>query len=422
MKPYRSLVMLLLAAALGVLAATWLAQQDLSALGRVIVRTGGYDYSTSVPAALLLVLLAWLLLGALWYLLRLPVRTWSRYRKRRGRARLLEGLAALQGGHWSRAERLLAAAAEDPEAGALALAAAVRAADGRGDGNAAQEWLRALAGRDPVAHALLQAERLLGQSRPVDAINALDVAAAQPLPPRGLVLRVRALRMIGRAGEAYGLLGALRQQNALPPAELARLEVELAAQALQEAADANELAERWEATPKPLRTAPDVVAAYAVRAAALRWNDAALRHLDHALDARWDEALAALYGRLPIGHVDSRRASAQRWLQAHPASPALLLTLARLARQQGQWTQAEDFLYRALAQGAGAEAWEELGDGLAAAGDEARARLAYANALRASRGEPVQALPGRDLRERIHDLAVPETRDGHGIPHLPGQG
>src|SRR5690606_35249233 len=114
MKPYRSLVMLLLAAALGVLAATWLAQQDLSALGRVIVRTGGYDYSTSVPAALLLVLLAWLLPGARWYLPRLPARAWSRYRRRRGRARLLEGLAALQGGHWSRAERLLAAAAEDP--------------------------------------------------------------------------------------------------------------------------------------------------------------------------------------------------------------------------------------------------------------------------------------------------------------------
>ena len=77
---------------------------------------------------------------------------------------------------------------------------------------------------------LQRARRVIGAAGPQ--------LAAQPLPPRGLVLRVRALRMIGRAGEAYGLLGALRQQNALPPAELAQLEVELAAQALQEAADA----------------------------------------------------------------------------------------------------------------------------------------------------------------------------------------
>jgi HemY protein len=418
MKPYRTLVILLAVAVLGVLGAQWLAQQDASGMGQVIVRSGGYDYSTTLPRAALLLLLAWLALAALWTLLRLPFRIWGRYRKRQGRARLLEGLRALQGGHWNRAEKLFAAAGTDRETGALALAGAVRAADGRGDDAAAQAWLKALAERDPAAHAVLLGERLLQRGLPVDAINALDVAAAQPLPPRGLVLRARALAMIGRAGEAYGLLGALRQQAALPPAELARLETDLAAQSLRESGDANVLAGNWEAMPKPLRTEAAVVAAYAQRAAALRWDDAALRHLEQALDARWDESLVDLYGRLPIGHVDSRRASTQRWLQAHPASPALLVAMARLARQQGQWLQAQEFLHRALAQGAGAEAWEEMGDGLAAAGDDALARRAYANALHAARGEPVEELPGRDLREKIYDLAVVEDRDAHGIPRL----
>ena len=112
------------------------------------------------------------------------------------------------------------------------------------------------------------------------------------------------------------------------------------------------------------------------------------------------------YGRLPIGRLDTRRANAERWLQAHPASPALLLTLARLARAQEQWPLAEDYLHRALAQGAGADAWEELGHGFSLAGDESRARLAYANALRATRGESVVEIPGRDMRQRIHDEAV----------------
>ncbi|AKC86616.1 heme biosynthesis HemY N-terminal domain-containing protein [Pseudoxanthomonas suwonensis] len=418
MKPYRWLVAMLVVAVLGVIGAQWLAQQEQSGLGQVIVRTGGYDYSTTLPRAMLLLVLAWLALGFLWSLLRLPFRAWGRYRERQGRARLIEGLRALQGGHWLRAERLLAGAVDDPEVGAIAAAAAVRAADGRGDEAAAQAWLTALAARDPAAHAMLSAERLLERGLPVDAINALDVATAQPLPPRGLLLRVRALQAIGRAGEAYGLLGALRQQAALPEADLARLEMELATGSLREAADANLLAEYWEAMPKPLRTEPVVVAAYAERAAALRWDEAALRHLEQALDARWDESLADLYGRLAIGHVDSRRASAQRWLQAHPASPALLVTLARLARKQGQWLQAQDFLHRALAQGAGADAWEEMGAGFAAAGDEALARRAYANALHAARGEAAEELPGRDLREKIYDRAVVEDRDEHGIPRL----
>jgi len=418
MKPYRWLVALLVVAVIGVIGAQWLAQQEQSGLGQVIVRTGGYDYSTTVPRALLLLLLAWLVLGFVWSLLRLPFRTWGRYRKRQGRARLIEGLRALQGGHWLKAERLLSAAVDDREVGAIALAAAVRAADGRGDEAAAQGWLTTLATRDPTAHAMLQGERLLDRGLPVDAINALDVAAAQPLPPRGLLLRARALKVIGRSGEAYGLLGALRQQAALPDTDLARLELELATQSLRDAADANLLAERWEAMPKPLRTESAVVAAYAERAAALRWDEAALRHIEQALDSRWDESLADLYGRLPIGHVDSRRASAQRWLQAHPASPALLVALARLSRKQGQWLQAQDFLHRALAQGAGADAWEEMGAGFAAAGEEGLARRAYANALHAARGEAAEELPGRDLREQIYDRAVVEDRDVHGIPRL----
>ena len=161
-----------------------------------------------------------------------------------------------------------------------------------------------------------------------------------------------------------------------------------------------------------------MVAAYAERAAALRWDEAAAKSLEQALDTRWDEPLADLYGRLPIGRLDARRGNLERWLQAHPASPALLLALARLAREQGQWPQAEAYLHRALAQGAGSNAWEELGHGFSDAGDETRARLSYANALRASRDEAPVELPGRDLRQKIFDQAVVEERDEHGMPRL----
>jgi HemY protein len=243
---------------------------------------------------------------------------------------------------------------------------------------------------------------------------------AQAKQQRGLMLRIQALAASGRAGEAWGGLGGLRQQQGLHAEAMTRLEAELAAQALEQADDANVLAERWETLPKPLRGDAGVVIAYATRAAALRWDDAATRSLEHALDTRWDESLARLYGRLPIGKLDSRRASAQRWLQAQPASPALLLTLAQLARQQGQWTPAQEFLHRAIAQGAGAEAWEELGAGFAEQGEHALAQQCYANALKLGRGEPPVALAGRDLKQKIFDEAVNEERDEHGLPRLKG--
>lgn len=420
MKIFRSTVILLVLLALGVFAAQWLAQGHARDFGEVFVRFGGYDWHTDVPRALLSLGLAMLALWLAWRLLTMPFRAWGRHRRKQARARLIEGLDSLQGGHWSRAEKLLERASEDNEVGAIALVAAARAAEARQDDAAIQRHLGALAIRHPGAHALAVAERALARQSAAEALAALDVATLQPLPPRGLALRAEALAVLGRSGEAYGLLGALKQQQALAPAQLEALEIRLAAQSVREAGDANVLAERWETLAKPLRNESAVVAAYAERAAAMRWDDAAIRSLETAIDARWDESLVALYGRLPVGKADSRRASAQRWLQAHPASPALLVTLARLARQQGQWPQAQEFLHRALAQGASAEAWEELGDGFAAAGEEALAQRSYANALRVQRGQASSELPGRDLKQKIFDEAVIEERDEHGMPRLRG--
>ena len=403
------------------LAGALLAQVLLQDPGQVLVRFRGTDYSTTVAFALVLFLAGLAALWLLWQALSLPFRAWHGHRDRKSRARLLDGFSLLQQGHWGRAEKLLAqAAADDPASEAVARSAAVRAADARGDDAAARQHLDGFGDRHPTARALTAAERALALGRPTDALVALDAPAAQPLPPRGLALRAEAMATSGLAAQAYGLLGPMRQQQALPSAQLDELEERWAAAALREAADANILAERWEALPVRLKSDPEVVSSYAARAAALRWDDAALKSLEQALDSRWDEGLAAQYGALPLGRTDHRREHAERWLKAHPASPALLLSLARIAREQGQWSVAEDYLHRALAQGAGGEAWEELGHGFTVAGDDARARQCYANALRTERGEAPTELAGRDLRQKIYDSAVTEERDEHGMPRLRG--
>lgn len=402
MKVLRTFLMLLVAVALGVLGAQWLSHQNRYDLGNVLVSIGGNDYHAAMPQALLLLVVALLLLWLLWTLISLPLRVWGKYRRTKGRARLIEGLRAADHGQWQRAERLLVTASEDDEVSGIALASAVRVADARGDEAVATALAQQLAQRDPTAYALLQGERHLARQRPVDAINALDSANAQPLPARGLLLRTHALTQIGRADEAYGQLGALRQQAVLPPDAYRALEATLAEQTLLQADDANALAERWEALPNTLRTTPAVVGAYAQRAAVLHWDDAAVHSIEQALDAQWDESLVRLYGSLPLEKYDSRLGSAQRWLTQYPDSPGLLLTLARLLRHQQHWAQAEEFLHRAVANGAGSQAWEELGHGFAASGDLLSAQQCYANALRTARGESVQdGMPQQSLHEPI---------------------
>lgn len=414
MKLFRNLLFWIVLALVGAL----LAQLLLHDPGYVLVRFRGSDYSTTVAVAAVGLLLAMIGLWLLWKLVTYPFRAMRGHRDRRARARLGEGFDALHQGHYERAEKLLGQAADDDGVAASARIAAARAAVRRGDPAAAQAQLDALGERHAAARAIALAELALKDHRPTDALVALDAPAAQPLPPRGLALRAEALAASGKAADAYGLIGPMRQQHAVPSARLDELQERWAEASLREASDANALADRWEALPKTLKSEPGVVAAYADRAAALRWDDAATKSLETALDTRWDESLAARYGTLPVGRLDARRANAERWLQAHPASPALLLTLARIRREEGQWAQAEDYLHRALAQGAGADAWEEFGHGYAAAGDEHRARLSYANALRAARGQALVELPGRDVRQRISDQAVIEERDEHGMPRL----
>ncbi|MCX7041134.1 MAG: heme biosynthesis protein HemY, partial [Gammaproteobacteria bacterium] len=401
---FRTLLWWLLLAALGALA--W--EQFSIDPGQVVIRWHG---STLVFQSLAVFLACWGLLWfglwALWTLLRLPFTAWHRLAQTQARKRLVNGLLALNEGRYTRAEALLAKAAEDAESATVSRLAARQAALRRGDLLGAAMQQAALAKLDPLAAALESAHALLGQSRPEAVIELLQPwQEKKQLQPRGQLLRGEALVSMGRASEALTLLTQPGNELDLAPDALAALETRWQAAALRQSVHADDLHQRWLGLHARLRENESLLLAYAQRAGQLGLEAEAADTLAGAIDREWNEALVREFGLLPAARNDVRLDRAQAWLAAHPASPALGLALGRLLRVRQQFGSAAEVINRAIAQGAGAEAWEELGHVYTADNDAPRAQSSYANALRLQRGEPARALGDRSMREIIADEAV----------------
>lgn len=413
---FRTLLWWLLLAALGALA--W--EQFSPDPGQVLVRWHG---STIVFMSLAVFLAGWGLLWfgawALWTLLRLPFTAWHRLAQTQARKRLVNGLLALNEGRYARAEGLLDKAAQDDESAIVSRLAARQAALRRGDLLAAATQQAALAKLDPLAAALESAQALLAQGKPQALIDQLQPwQEKRALPPRGQRLRGEALVAVGRASDAIAILSAPGNDLDLAAEALAALESRWHAAALRQSVHADDLHQRWLGMTARQRDSEALLLAYAIRAGELGLEAEAADTLASAIERDWNESLVRQFGLLPVARDDHRLERAQSWLAAHSTSAALALALGRLLRMRQQFGRAAEVINRAIAQGAGSDAWEELGHVYTADNDPARAQASYANALRVQRGEPARALGDRSLRELIADEAVAEQRDEHGLPRL----
>ncbi|HET9048942.1 MAG TPA: heme biosynthesis HemY N-terminal domain-containing protein [Chiayiivirga sp.] len=414
----RRLVVLIGLLALALLGA-WLWHWVARDPGYVLVALNGYSIETTLVVAVAAWLVLWIALWLLLLVVRFPLRYLDQRRKHQSRECLAGGLVALHEGRWRRAEKLLRRAAREPQHRFPALLGAARAAQQRGDdGNAESLLAEAASEHDPLSVALLRARQHQRRGEFAEVTALFDAEPVAALPPRALEIYLHALTETGRAREAVALLPALRSSQVLEGAALEAREAQIIALALQQSIDDETLGALWSPLSRRQKAHARIVAAYARRALDCGETSRAVEAVEKSLRTHWSPELIAVYSLLPRGGKRSPLKMAETWLTEHPNDVDLLIALGRLCRNEQLWGKAEDYINRALALGAKAPAWEELGHIHAAQHQDARAREAYAKALAALRNERAATPVALSLRDRIAGEAVVESRSSMGLPQL----
>jgi HemY protein len=417
MKLWRWILALVIVAALAAFGWHWVAEDP----GYVLVRFRGYTVQTSLLAAVVILLLAWVFIGALWRALRWPFGAFSRRHRRTSRQRLADGLVALMEGRHGDAERDLHRASRLDSLRGPALLAAAEAASRRGEHARALEALNQASQVAPRAARVLRARVLRRDGKPAEALALLTPEAdSGNLSPGGWQELVLAALAAGDTRRARSGLEPLQKSGVMSARAYGALEAQVLVASLQAASDGAVLNTLWSQLPKSQRRAPAVIDAYARKAAGYGLMLPAMDEVESALRREWSPQLVETYGTLAGDDLDARLRRAEAWLSEHPNDPNLLLALGRMSVRLSMWGKARQYLERSLALAPSASAWEGLGDTYTGMGDAALAQRCYRNAIAMARGETIEPLPESTMvggRLDTRPIAI-EERDVHGVPRL----
>jgi len=309
-------------------------------------------------------------------------------RTRKAREAFVTGLTHLLEGEWQKAEKSLLAGLHATDSPLLGNLAAALAAQGQNDPEKRDQYLtRAyeLSGDNTLAVDMTQARLQLRAGRHEQALATLvRIRALHPTHTDVLRLLIDVYRRLHDWQDLAGLLPEVHRRKLLPEIEFDALELEARRELLSLSLPPGALGtlhEAWAAVPEPLRRDPDLLAVYARQLIAQNAADECVNLLSTALEGSWDERLVLLYGEARSAHPAAQLETAEEWLARHGESPALLLTLGRLARRNRLHDRARGYLERSLALANSAESHQELGALYEESGDVARALDHYRQVL-----------------------------------------
>jgi len=406
--------------ALALLAVALLVQALLAETGYVAVRAGGMLIETSLPGAVLVLIVLYFVVRGIIRVVRAPhlMRVAAENRKReRARRSLVQGLLELSAGKWAQAENTLTAYVHESSAPVAHYLAAARAAELLGARERCDNWLKEALNADPEHPApaqITQAELYLKRNQIPQALEILrSLNARDPRSERTLELLARIYRQTGDWESLQALLPKMRDIKGPNRVMIEDVEAQIALdrfKAIGARADGKELAAAWEILNSPLEKRADVIVAYARAAIACRQFHIAEKALRELLEIQWDESAVLAYGEIedaePLDVLDR----AEGWLPAHPLDPALLLTCARLAIRAELYGKARSYLETSLSVRPRVETYQILASLAEQLGERERAykalndAVAYAAGRKANlpkvRARRVERRQSSDRRQR----------------------
>jgi HemY protein len=371
--------------------------------GYVVISFRGYVIEMSVPVlagfAVLLLLVVWLVRKILIAPRRLGEAA-GRIRSARSGQKMTKGMIAVAEGNLARGEKMLGRAASTSDSPLFNYLQAARAAHLQGRDERRDEWLRLAFQETPeAANAVLltQAEFQLDRDHYEQALATLRRLEEDSKN------HVQALALMGRLyfkledWTALGeLLPRLRKNTQIKPEVLEKWTIRVHREALDKAADAEELGLIWKKIARGLKTDITLLEAYYNGLMRAGLNDRAEKELAASLKSNWRGPLVRLFGLVEATDTTKQLKRAEGWLKSHGEDPDLLLAAARLCLRNELWGKARSYLETVISMRPTPEAYQEYGALLAQMGEANAAADAYRDGLGMVAAKPLPAIPHID--------------------------
>lgn len=323
--------------------------------------------------------------------LRLP-RGLSLWRERRlgskARTAMTQGLVYLAAGQWNDAEHSLIDGLPFSDAPMLTYLALALAAQGQGDNSKRDDYLLKAhddADDDTLAVGMTQGLLQFMASQKEQALATLtELHNQQPNHKYVLKLLMDTYNEMKDWTGLANLLPDLRKNRVLDEDDLKNVELRVHRELLKLSLPSGSLdilLQAWDAMPKHLHQNSELVAIYSNKLIEQGENDDAETMLRSALERQWDEDLVTLYGRAHATRIVRQYDRAKSWQTTHADSPALYLTLGRLALETGAPNEAIESLQRSLDLSPSRSAFRELGRAYEITGNAEAAMTSFRRGL-----------------------------------------
>jgi HemY protein len=335
---------------------------------------------------------------------------------------LMQGLVLLTEGDWAKAEQQLLNHVEYSEIPVLNYLAAARVAHMQEKYTRRDQHLKRAseqADDAKIAIAVSQAEMQLHSEQYEQAratlINLLEHS------PRHTYARKLLAKTYFRQEDWKNLailLQELGKVDGISEDEYARYEAASLKGIFQMYANEEGLGELktvWKKLPATIRNKNASILLYCKALITAGDSGMAGKLLSKTLNKNWDEALVELYGNTSHDNLNAAIQQAEKWLEDHDNSPLLLLTLARLYRNNQLWGKARHFYESSLNLAPHAKGYLEFAELLEQIGEKENANICYQQGLRYcinKKGKPISL---KHMREARHGKTPPITVENREI-------